>query len=595
MRLINIQAFLERERVLSKKRKVDRRTKVFEFGDDRATSYAILSHRWFDEEEVDYEEMVDLAKMDREERGEIRQRLGYKKILDSCEQAQKDGYAWLWVDTCCIDKRSSAELSEAINSMYRWYENSGVCYTYLHDVESNSYFPTFRDFKNYRKFNGYPEWFSRGWTLQELIAPKDVQFFNKDWQLIGDKKSLSTVLSEATQVPKYILTDGLSSNRPCVAQIMSWAATRQTTRIEDRAYSLMGLLGVNMPMLYGEGKKAFHRLQLEIIRSSNDQSIFAWDRNGAWAWTGCILADDPSFFADCSTMELMDHDEFLRSLKDRIPERELPLINQDHLGSFLITNRGIQIWMLLRPYEGSCSVFQTWLPCKRYPSDRPEVINLALWDSNYYRCSSSVLRGMPTEPAIQFRQVYLRYQGTSHHDITLAIDDSAVIDRGFTCLASKLPGNMLQLTAISPLCVRIYSDRQTNRRLSMAFGQYLGQDWLHFDWVSPGGFWSSDEQKLLVRASEHAKPMAKALSRDVSYGRACIKYTRLPQSTWIVRTVRVVWEKSSIGIWMDILPCHDFHGALDKWTNLDVKVSRFFGLNTHYFYDHFLAKQRSRS
>ena len=214
---------------------------------------------------------------------------------------------WLWVDTCCIDKRSSAELSEAINSMYRWYANAKVCYAYLHDVPGSS-LPTARD-KRYFDFNGWPEWFSRGWTLQELIAPTNVQFLNKNWQTIGDKRTLAPILEYITGVPEDILVDGLRGNRPCVAQIMSWAAHRTTTRVEDRAYSLMGLLDINMPMLYGEGRKAFHRLQLETIRTSNDQSIFAWypnrqERNQP----GSILADDPSCFELCDRMELMGHD-----------------------------------------------------------------------------------------------------------------------------------------------------------------------------------------------------------------------------------------------------------------------------------------------
>ncbi|KIM65930.1 hypothetical protein SCLCIDRAFT_61902, partial [Scleroderma citrinum Foug A] len=222
-----------------------------EFADDEATEYAILSHRWI-AQEVDYTKMVELAKMN-EERDEIRQRDGYRKILQSCEQAQKDGYEWLWVNTCCIDKRSSSELFEAINSMYRWYENAKVCYVYLHDVP-DPWFPAVGDDERYPDFGGWPEWFSRGWTLQELIAPSNVQFLNKDWQSIGNKTTLAPTLRKITG-----------------------AANRTTTRVEDRAYSLMGLLDMNMPMLYGEGKKAFHRLQLEIIRASNDQSIFAWD------------------------------------------------------------------------------------------------------------------------------------------------------------------------------------------------------------------------------------------------------------------------------------------------------------------------------
>ena len=122
--------------------------------------------------------------MDVEERDEVRQRLGYRKIWDTCQQAKKDGYEWVWVDTCCIDKRSSAELSEAINSMYRWYENSRICYAYLHDVPDPS-FPTHSDKSRYPNYNGWPEWFSRGWTLQEMIAPNDVRFFNKDWHPVG--------------------------------------------------------------------------------------------------------------------------------------------------------------------------------------------------------------------------------------------------------------------------------------------------------------------------------------------------------------------------------------------------------------------------
>ncbi|KAI6143099.1 heterokaryon incompatibility protein-domain-containing protein, partial [Pisolithus tinctorius] len=236
---------------------------------DETTIYAILSHRWGD---------------------------GSEKIIKSCEQARKDGYEWLWIDTCCIDKRSSAELSEAINSMYRWYQNAGVCYAYLNDVDV-SVFPTKRDDSNYAESNGWPVWFVRGWTLQELIAPKKVEFFNKGWVSVGDKWRLAPRLEKVTGIPPEVLRDGLAAKRLSVAQIMSWAAQRETTRVEDRAYSLMGLFGVNMPMLYGEGKKAFERLQLEIIRVSSDQSIFAW--NPPKPRTGSVLADDPSDFRGC--------------------------------------------------------------------------------------------------------------------------------------------------------------------------------------------------------------------------------------------------------------------------------------------------------
>ncbi|KAI6109092.1 heterokaryon incompatibility protein-domain-containing protein, partial [Pisolithus thermaeus] len=241
--------------------------------DDTTTSYAIVSHRW--EEEVKFEEMIGLMMMKKEERTEVKRRRGYRKIVKSCERAAKDGYKWLWIDTCCIDKRSSAELSEAINSMYRWYQNAKICYVYLSDV-GESTFPIKRDDDKFPQSNGWPEWFARGWTLQELIAPKEVEFFNEGWALIGNKRRLAPTLQVITEIPCEVLTGGLAGKCLSVAQIMSWAADRETTRVEDRAYSLMGLFGVNMPMLYGEGRKAFRRLQLEIIREFTDHSIFAW-------------------------------------------------------------------------------------------------------------------------------------------------------------------------------------------------------------------------------------------------------------------------------------------------------------------------------
>ena len=193
----------------------------------------------------------------------------------------------------------------------------------------------------------------------------------------------------------------------------------------------MGLLGVNMPMLYGEGKKAFHRLQLEIIRTSNDQSIFAWSCNEREVRTGSILADDPSAFCNCSKMELIDPDEFINSLSRYMAEGEVRSIEKDRLGTFPITNRGIQIWLILCPYLASHSVVQAWLPCRSSPSSQPAVINLSLWDSNYHRSGQPPFRagGLDT---LQFRQVYLRYQDTSYRNVEFEIDDNAITENGFT-------------------------------------------------------------------------------------------------------------------------------------------------------------------
>ena len=586
MHLINVKAFLKREQMMSQRKQVDRRTKVLELRDDEATGYAILSHRWTDPTEVNYEEMVDLAKMEVEERDEIRQRRGYKKILDTCELAKRDECEWVWVDTCCIDKRSSADLSEAINSMYRWYANSRVCYAYLHDVYGPS-LPTDKDDTEYPKSNGWPEWFSRGWTLQEMIAPSNVQFFNSDWKNIGNKEMLAPTLMHITQVPEHVLKEGLSGSRSCVAQIMSWAASRRTTRVEDRAYSLMGLLNVNMPMLYGEGKKAFHRLQLEIIHTSNDQSIFAWGHDTLNGRNGSILADDPSSFRDCSNIELLeDHDRFIDSLKESIPEIELPSIDPDCFGTFPITNRGIQIWMLLRPYRDSETVFKVYLPCRRW--GKMVTIDLVLWYSNFYRYSQ--VFKFSNEDSLHFDQVYLRYQDIPSN-VTFEIDDNAVTENGFTCSdeyplrgdALTLAATSPTLTTTSPICVRSYFDRQDHRCFAVVFGQCFGQDWIHLINDPLDEFSRYNTGDLLVKGPDRSRSMADVPSRRDCRGRIWVHYMRVPGSTWIVRTRRVVWERSRIGVQIEVFQGSHFRNGLDSWRTFNIEVSGFLAVCMQYY------------
>ena len=223
---------------------------------DKTPHYVILSHTW-GSEEVSFQDIQ--GSHDR-----ISHRAGYKKIKDCCAKASEAGFRYVWIDTCCIDKTNSTELSEAINSMFRWYKNSATCYAYLEDVEPEG--PRFVASR----------WFTRGWTLQELIAPTDVLFFDRDWNEIGTRESLKDSIEEVTGVPEPVLMNE-SLREHCVAQIMSWAAGRHTTRIEDRAYSLLGLFGVNMPLIYGEGENAFLRLQLEIMKITTDHSILAWE------------------------------------------------------------------------------------------------------------------------------------------------------------------------------------------------------------------------------------------------------------------------------------------------------------------------------
>ncbi|KMQ42939.1 Heterokaryon incompatibility [Trichophyton rubrum] len=236
-----------------------RSLRVEEFFDDSALpEYAILSHRWQDEE-VSLQQLRD---------GQATAMRGYKKLVDSCSQARRDGFDYVWIDTCCIDKTSSAELSEALNSMYQWYQRANICYAYLFDVDETL---VAEQSSFYRS-----AWFTRGWTLQELLAPAAVEFFNGAWQRLGSKLRLKDAICEVTGIHPGVLTGELELQSFSVAQRMSWAARRTTAKVEDRAYSLLGIFGINMPMLYGEGERAFLRLQEEIMKQSDDHSLFAW-------------------------------------------------------------------------------------------------------------------------------------------------------------------------------------------------------------------------------------------------------------------------------------------------------------------------------
>ncbi|PSN73856.1 HET-domain-containing protein [Corynespora cassiicola Philippines] len=224
---------------------------------DNIPPYAILSHTW-GEEEVTFQDIND---------GSGRQKRGWSKIQNCCKIAKRYGYEYAWVDTCCIDKSSSSELTEAINSMFNWYLNSSVCYVFLEDLHD-------KVISEKDKLR----WFSRGWTLQELIAPGKLRFRNSQWEYVGTRRELSPVINHITGIPTNILEhkgdiiDRLS--RKSIAERMSWAAGRITKRSEDRAYSLMGLFSINMPLLYGEGgANAFFRLQEAIMKKSMDRSI----------------------------------------------------------------------------------------------------------------------------------------------------------------------------------------------------------------------------------------------------------------------------------------------------------------------------------
>ncbi|KAI1492953.1 heterokaryon incompatibility protein-domain-containing protein [Biscogniauxia mediterranea] len=233
-------------------------------------SYAILSHTW-GKDEVLFEDIYKNLVRNQNGGGKA----VASKVIGAVQQALRDECKYIWIDTCCIDKGSSAELFEAINSMFSWYEEPNTCYAYMPDVARN-------DEESYKS----SRWFTRGWTLQELIAPREVQFFDSQWTFIGTRSSMAALLESITQIrPLTPQRCNLFQRHPfggssrtlldsySVCNRMSWTSQRVTTRTEDIAYCLMGIFDVHMPPLYGEGTRAFRRLQEEIIKQSNDHSI----------------------------------------------------------------------------------------------------------------------------------------------------------------------------------------------------------------------------------------------------------------------------------------------------------------------------------
>lgn len=262
--------------------------------------YAILSHTW-QEEEVLFHEMDAVTEG-------TKSKVGFKKIASFCALAKSLGFQYAWVDSCCIDKRSSSELSESLNSMYRWYSNASLCIIYLADVPALGGPGTESKDAQIHAIRT-SRWFTRGWTLQELLATKCRQFHASDWSEISISPFGSLpleLISEITGIDLDLLHNCSLISNVCVAKRMSWASKRETTKQEDAAYSLMGLFNVSMPILYGEGlRKAFRRLQDEIMKTSFDQSLFAW--RGNYESSG-LLADSPADFKDTPELGLWGRD-----------------------------------------------------------------------------------------------------------------------------------------------------------------------------------------------------------------------------------------------------------------------------------------------
>jgi hypothetical protein len=322
-------------------------------------AYVILSHTW-GQEEVTFDDISNPAR-----RAKMK---GFAKIVGCCKQAVQDGFEWAWIDTCCIDKRSSAELSEAINSMYKWYWNAAICYAYLQDVRDLPAPPIIGD----------SNWFRRGWTLQELLAPLQVEFYTQSWTFIGTKAGLTPTIQAITYIDETFLEDRTAIQYASIATKFCWASRRKTTREEDIAYCLLGLVGINMPLLYGEGQRAFHRLQLEILKQSNDHTILAWDYPVCYPFgynfgrpSTAVLAPSPLYFI------------YSRDIQPIRAPRSTETL------TFAVTNNGLEI--RLPVVETDTNEFVAFLHCENRNGDIVGVRLSKLDNEQYHRPDSSLV------------------------------------------------------------------------------------------------------------------------------------------------------------------------------------------------------------
>ncbi|KAI1787820.1 heterokaryon incompatibility protein-domain-containing protein [Ganoderma leucocontextum] len=321
-------------------------------------SYAILSHVWAPDEQTFQDTPRVHPSRSRSVLHRARDRIfrpPSHKIRNACAKARHDGFRWLWVDTCCIDKSNSTELSEAINSMYAWYQGAAMCYALLDDVPNLKEEDPRKPASSFRR----SKWYKRGWTLQELIAPRAVIFLSKSWEAIGAKRILADLIQDVTGIDQQVLTHRRKLEDVSIACRMSWAAGRETTRIEDQAYCLMGIFGVYMSTIYGEGRHAFVRLQEEIIKKSSDQTIFAWGsildnyHSGPFVTTAkehdyepqseveTLFASSPADFAGCADIRPIPQWRFAERIRitETFPEytkssvgvrTTFPLVNIAH-------------------------------------------------------------------------------------------------------------------------------------------------------------------------------------------------------------------------------------------------------------------------
>ena len=535
-------------------RLINTRTRKLEEFKCSPPPYAILSHRWHDSGEVPFHVI-----------GTLRARFmpGYSKIRWGCAQAQRDGLDYFWIDTCCIDKRSSAELSEAINSMYAWYRDARVCYAYLHDVltdegqesESSPFWTS--------------DWFKRGWTLQELLAPQNLIFFSKNWKMVGSKISLAAVLCKITSIEEEVLVCPENVQSLSVATRMSWASQRHTSKVEDRAYSLMGIFNVHMPIIYGEGEaKAFIRLQEEIMKTSTDQSILAWNTPSHY-FCG-PLAESPDYFVDCRGIHCIPPEKWLghcaRQYSHSYTEPRL---------DFTVTNDGLNITLPLRklddvpqsvlqPQGGywfeavlSCSAGLRVWDGRKYLVDLKDadLVRILLWQPNphiqryvrIYDKSSPTIKatatyGVPLRPILIGKLQSSAPAPPFHYfSLTFIVQYLAVQRSGYSLKPDPEPHCTVRPDTCGSLCLR------TERRVDL--GGHLQVARLNFHNSSSGERFSV----VLGISSDlriGAGPWVRITDNAYASGEETVAFVKMDWATWKLHKGYVnatIWEAEDNG------------------------------------------------
>ncbi|KAF4972700.1 hypothetical protein FSARC_765 [Fusarium sarcochroum] len=352
--------------------------------DFKQRGYAILSHRW-GSEEILFAQIGQFAQELRHTKSRhVLPQLD--KILGACNTAKQQGLQWIWVDNCCINKSDNSELSESINSMFKWYSEAVVCLTYLSDVRKSPSTTVGSQIFQSFETGEMTKWFTRGWTLQELLAPGKLLFYDTDWNYLGDKRELAESIEDVTGIAAHYLTGEKDFRIACIAAKMSWASKRETTREEDMAYSLFGIFNLHLPVQYGEGKGAFLRLQ-DALMAKNDESLFAWKMPsdgpgsayqimpdsmvdlGPDEWG--LLAPSPKWYEQCGKTTIQHKKSVMRQRGGftRTPQGiSGPISKRNHYVTAVLTGLTVvgaipfQIWLAVRQRTTLKYTLNCWEP-----------------------------------------------------------------------------------------------------------------------------------------------------------------------------------------------------------------------------------------